>query len=405
MKITTIVAAMLTICAVNAQKPVSSLKNWYENPQGKLHEQPFAQKALTSDEAKEAFDIIFGEKTKEVSNELSGQWNEKCMILGKYKMKFDYRIYGDCPEDGRSLYISMHGGGGTRPEVNDQQWKNQIRLYKPAEGVYLAPRAIADVWYMWSMSQLDTLFANIIKMAVIEQNVNPDKVYITGYSAGGDGTWRMAPRMADSWAAAAMMAGHPGDVKLVNLRNTPFQIWMGENDGAYDRNKNAVIQGKIMDELQANDPDGYIHETHIVKGVGHWMNRADTAAIPWMAQFKRNPFPTKIVWRQDGDCAHTNFYWIRVNKEEATDKDNKNKEVEVELKDNTFTIKKNDYKSLTICLNDRMVDFSKPITVIDENKNQVFKKKVKRTIADIEDSLTERMDGSMNFCAHITITK
>ena len=32
----------------------------------------------------------------------------------------------------------------------------------------------------------------------------------------------MAPRMADHFASAAMMAGHPNNVDLHNIRNLPF---------------------------------------------------------------------------------------------------------------------------------------------------------------------------------------
>ena len=37
-------------------------------------------------------------------------------------------------------------------------------------------------------------------MAVIKENVNPNKVYLLGYSAGGDGVYQLAPRMANRWA-------------------------------------------------------------------------------------------------------------------------------------------------------------------------------------------------------------
>ena len=37
--------------------------------------------------------------------------------------------------------------------------------------------------------------------------VDSDRVYLMGYSAGGDGVYQVAPRMADRFAAAAMMAG------------------------------------------------------------------------------------------------------------------------------------------------------------------------------------------------------
>ena len=50
-------------------------------------------------------------------------------------------------------------------------------------------------------------------------DVDPNRVYIMGYSAGGDGVYQLAPRMADRWAAAAMMAGHPNDASPLGLRN------------------------------------------------------------------------------------------------------------------------------------------------------------------------------------------
>jgi poly(3-hydroxybutyrate) depolymerase len=164
-------------------------------------------------------------------------WTQKEIANDNLRMKFDYKIYGDTPSDGRSLYISLHGGGNTPAEVNDQQWKNQISLYKPQEGLYIAPRAPWNDWNMWFKPGIDQLFDELIHLSIAMENVNPDKVYLLGYSAGGDGLYRMASRMADRWAAASMMAGHPGEALQVNLRNLPFMIWMGENDAAYDRNK------------------------------------------------------------------------------------------------------------------------------------------------------------------------
>ena len=69
---------------------------------------------------------------------------------------------------------------------------------------------------------------------------NPDKVYLMGYSAGGDGVYQLAPRMADRFAAASMMAGHPGNASPLGLRNLPFAIFSGADDAAYNRNKVAA---------------------------------------------------------------------------------------------------------------------------------------------------------------------
>ena len=64
----------------------------------------------------------------------------------------------------------------------------------------------------------------------------------------------------------------------------------------------------MLDSLQQNDPEGYRHLTTIVEGCGHWMNRADTAAIEWMNDFERNPRPKRIVWRQEESGLRDCFY-------------------------------------------------------------------------------------------------
>src|SRR5690606_22661259 len=67
------------------------------------------------------------------------QWADKKLIHAGtgLEMPFEYRIFGEKAVGGRSLYISLHGGGNTHPSMNDQQWQNQIGLYSPNEGVYI----------------------------------------------------------------------------------------------------------------------------------------------------------------------------------------------------------------------------------------------------------------------------
>ncbi len=325
-------------------------------------------------------------------------WTKKEISNDSLLMKFDYKIFGTKPADGRSLYISLHGGGKTKPEVNDQQWKNQIRLYTPEEGVYIAPRAPWDDWNMWFKPGIDELYDQLIRLAIINEEVNPDKVYLLGYSAGGDGLYRMAPRMADRWAAASMMAGHPGEASQVNLRNLPFMVWMGEKDAAYDRNKWAATIGQRMDSLHAEDPSGYIHETHIIEGKGHWMDKVDTAAIGWMTKYQRNPYPEKIVWRQEL-VTLPSFYWLSVSTDEAKH----GMRVDVLRSGNTIVIEKNDYTDLTIWLNDIMFDLNQPIVVTYDGK-EIFNGKVKRNIENMKQSLNDRGDAKYIFPAKLTVT-
>lgn len=329
---------------------------------------------------------------------LSAMWESRCMQHGEYSMPFDVKVYGEAPKKGRSLYISMHGGGNVPAHINNQQWNNQKLLYQPAEGVYIAPRAAVDDWNMWFRPHIDTLFEMLIQSAVAELDVNPNKVYLLGYSAGGDGVYRMAPRLADHWAAASMMAGHPGEASPLNLRNIGYMVWMGENDSAYNRNVLAVEYGKKMDSLHNVDTKGYIHQTNIVKGCGHWMNRVDTVAISWLREFKREPYPTKVVWRQESSNLRDCFYYLQVPIEEAAP----GKELVVEYDGNSFNIIKSDYKNFTILLNDKMVNLSKKV-IVTHNGQVIFKGKVARDVNIMKESIEKRMDPEYIFYAKINI--
>ena len=312
-------------------------------------------------------------------------------------MPLHWELIGDEPADGRALFISLHGGGGAPKALNDSQWQNQWRLYHPANSVYLCPRAPVDAWNMHFIGGIDDFYRRIIQMAVACFNVNPNKVYLMGYSAGGDAVWRLAPRMADTWAAASMMAGHPGDVSLLNLRNTPFMIWCGERDAAYDRNKRCQERINEMDSLHRADADGYIFEGHIVKGKGHWMDLEDAAAVEWMARHERNPYPTKIVWRQEEELHH-HFYWLTAPKEELA----RGKEVRAELQGNTINILRCDYTRLSIGLNDEMVDLDKPVKIIYQGRT-LFKGKAKRHASTLRNTLNERGDPAYMFPSQVVV--
>lgn len=325
------------------------------------------------------------------------EWREKRIVHGRRVMPFDYRVHGEAPADGRSLYISLHGGGNTRAEINDGQWRNQARLYSPAEGVHVTPRAAVDAWDMWFQPHVDTLLSILARLAVVEEGVNPDKVYLLGYSAGGDGVYRLAPRLADRWAAAAMMAGHPGGVSPASARNIGFMLWVGENDAAYKRNEEAVRFGRLLDSLAAGDPGGYRHETRVVAGKGHWMDRQDTLAIPWMAAFRRDALPAKIVWQQD-NVPRDDFYWLAVPRDEARE----GARVVVTRKGNTVEILECDYSTVDLLLNDEMFDLDRPVKVVAAGR-VLFNGRVYRSAAEIHRSIAKRGDPRMIFPARLTV--
>ena len=341
-------------------------------------------------------------------------------------MKYFMDTYGTEPAGGHSLWISLHGGGTDETgDVNDGQWWNQQIMYRnaspaqPVEGIYISPRAYKDTYDLWYFRGNDGLFRQIIETMVVLHGVNPDKVYLMGYSAGGDGVWRMAPRLADHWAAASMMAGHPGDTRFENLRNLPFMMWVGGKDTDYNRNTLVPQKSKEIDALQAADPEGYIHECHVQQNRPHWMELDDAAAFPWMAAYTRNPYPKKIVWRQENEekkMPEAFFYWLKVADRHISGRSDDDapgssaerkqylgKEITAEISGNTITLSKCDYDSFTIYLNDSMVNLDNEVTVTFNGK-ELFKGKVERTVDVMKQSLSERNDPSYCFTAQIIVS-
>lgn len=382
--------------------PVAGLIEWLKQPiqqRGKLEEQAFASIHLTKEQAARVRQLLVENEVQEIRKTRADEWKNRAITLGKLTMKFDVKVFGDKPANGRSLFISMHGGGNTATKTNDQQWENQKRLYKPAEGVYIAPRAPNDAWNMWFQPHMEAFFSRLIEDAVAFGEVDVNRVYLMGYSAGGDGVFRMAPRLADRWAAAAMMAGHPGDVRAENLRNLPFTLHMGENDKAYDRNKHAVEWKKILADLHDADKEGYVHEVVIRPGMSHWMQGKDADAVPWMAQFTRNTAPKKVVWHQPVATEQHQFYWLA----EAMAQDQKlPRKVVASINGQVIQVDSENVSQLTVRLRDDLVDLDQPVT-FKLNGKGVFEGKVERNIKMIGKTLNERHDPGLSYDAEIVV--
>ncbi|MFN7290110.1 MAG: transglutaminase domain-containing protein, partial [Pirellula sp.] len=356
------------------------------------------KKSLSRAEAEEATRLLYEDRVSILKKMRAEEMEKKELVIDNLKMPFAYTIFGDKPASGRSLYISMHGGGGAPPRVNTQQWENQKKLYKPEEGVYLAPRAPTDTWDLWHQSHIDRFFDRLIENLIVFEDVNPNRVFLMGYSAGGDGVYQLAPRLADRFAAASMMAGHPNETSPLGLRNLPFTLHMGEKDSAYNRNKIAADWKDKLAELRTSDPEGYEHFVKLHEGKGHWMDRQDAEALPWMAKFERNTTPAKIVWKQD-DVKVSRFYWLAVEPTEVRDR-----ALIVAIRDGqTIDLQSTEADRVRILLNDSLIDFDKPVKVTSGGK-VLYEGRVERSVAVISKSLQERLDGKFIYCAEIVVS-
>ncbi|MEE3177046.1 MAG: alpha/beta hydrolase [Verrucomicrobiota bacterium] len=381
--------------------PIQSLEEWLSvdrDSRKPITDSEFSKISLSKDDAVRARDLLWKDHMGMIRETRSEEMKGKSISLGGKTMKFDFIVFGEKPKNGRSLFISMHGGGGAPPKVNESQWRNQMRLYKPKEGIYLCPRAPTDTWNLWHQSHIDPLFDRLIENLIIFEGVDPERVYLMGYSAGGDGVYQLAPRMCDRFAAAAMMAGHPNESSPLGLRNLPFALQVGANDGSYGRNKVAASWGTKLSDLRDDDPKGYDHFVKIHQGKGHWMNLEDSVAVPWMAKRTRNRLPEKIVWKQD-DVTHERSYWVALPGAEIKAR----QLIIVSREGQQFNVDKADgIGTLCILLNDEMIDFAEPVTVRFGGK-KIHEGKVSRSIAAISRTMIERGDPGLIFSAILNV--
>jgi hypothetical protein len=193
-----------------------------------------------------------------------------------------------------------------------------------------------------------------------------------------------------------MSAGHPNEASPLGLRNIPFAIHMGELDHKYNRNKVAVDWGNQLKALQKNDPGGYEYFVKIYKGKPHWMDNLEASALIWMSDFIRNPYPEKIIWRQD-DVLHERFYWLKNINPSVGDL------IEAEIDGQIININSSTVSDIIIQLNDNFIDMDKKVVVNYRGKN-LYNGYVSRNENIIKDSIVEYGDPQSVYYGQISLS-
>ena len=363
------------------------------------------------------------------------------------EMKITYFVIGEKPiNHGYPLYICLHGGGGTHPSMNDGQWKHMQEYYRDSVlvGVYVAPKGITNTWNLHFVDRSYELYDRLIMYMILCHDVDPNRVYLLGYSAGGDGVYHIAPKMADRWAGANMSAGHPNGVSLVNLYHVPFVIQVGECDSAYNRNKVGPEYGLKLKELRCAHPDGYVNECWLHKGKPHsvpdndsqqrenlvisdleaWLKggenpsctKRNTNAITWLSQHRRNPIPSHLIWDtgtrakrrplhafEEVTAPSDLFYWLDI----SGDKSAKARRIEavISYDSNTVYVKSEPECSfwIRLLLCDGLVDTKRAVVI--EMGGVRFTVKLRPSMATMTRTLLERGDPNFMFESEVVLSK
>ena len=179
----------------------------------------------------------------------------------------------------------------------------------------------------------------------------------------------------------------------------PFALQVGADDAAYDRNSIARDYGDKLDALQKSDPAGYAHLTKIHAGKPHWMGGVDKLALPWMAKYRRDPVPKRIVWQQTG-VPHADFYWLAVPPKEAK----LGTLIAATREGNRITITEAEgVTRLVVRLDDRVVNLDEAVIVMQAGR-ELARVTPSRTIGVMLQTLIARGDPGLIFDAEIEVS-
>jgi len=309
-----------------------------------------------------------------------------------------------------ALVVCLHGFGFTGEEYLER-WRPRL-----GEDYLLAcPSYPSGAWFT---RRAEELVLETIRQVAHRYHIDPDRVFLTGMSNGGIGTWLIGMHHASLFAGLAPMASGLDDVLmpfLANLRSTPIYII----HGAKDQVMPVDLSRSIVREL---DKLGYPyvyrehHREHPMAG-GHYFPREELPdLVAWFNRQRREPLPTSLTVVRDGSHFQP-FNWIRLDatdpiaafSDDLVDKRDERIKRRVYARldasiagSNRIEVKAEHVQRYSLFLNEQLINVSKPLTVVT-NGRLSFEGTVTPTVETLLRQAGLRQDPERLFSVHLII--
>ncbi|MFT7619651.1 MAG: putative esterase [Planctomycetota bacterium] len=305
-------------------------------------------------------------------------YDKKAKKQGKY-------IVRGRPQE--TLFIGLHGGGKGSGDAG-----NMAGAMGGGGWWWIFPEVLEKTEYGWTTSGTEEFVMDLIEAAKRTGKVDPDRIFITGHSMGGFGSWTLGAHHADVFAGAAPYAGAPTPIwegskavaiapgvipNLYNLRLHFFQ-------SLDDKNVPAAANEQASKELKVwkkDYPEGFDYRYLRVNGRGHAApKKGYMPTQKWVASKNRNARPKKILWQPKLKWKR-HFYWLYWDAPilDAIIEASTNGKNEIEI--NTVEGYK-ELKGITVLLGDPIADLSKEIEIKVDGVSK-FNGKVERTFSTL----------------------
>ncbi len=272
---------------------------------------------------------------------------------------------------GKGLFLGLHGGGAGSGDA-----ENAASAMGGGGFGWIFPEVLKKTEHGWTDAGSEQFVLELIQAAKRTWKLDPNRVYITGHSMGGYGTWTIGSRHADVFAGLAAYAGAPSCVTmegqrkptlvapgvLPNLYNVPLHFFQSGDDRNVPPESNDLANALLRD-IKKEHPKGFNFRYDRVEGRGHAAPKEGyRPSQKWLASHDRVPRPAKFLWQPVlGWKRHFYWaYWAYPELESVLQFEAKpgNKVVVTTLEGS------DDLEGLTLLLGAPLVDLAKPVTVV-----------------------------------------
>lgn len=162
-------------------------------------------------------------------------------------LRFLPRTYGSAPKQKWPLILFLHGAGERGDSIDQVKVHGipKIAEEMDLQFVALSPQCPPNHWW----SDYTQTLEQLIQQTIDTLDVDPDRVYITGLSMGGFGTWHMIVEYPHLFAAAAPICGGgawPYGVRerLPLIKHLPVWVFHGGKDDVVP-----VLESQVMVDI------------------------------------------------------------------------------------------------------------------------------------------------------------
>ncbi|MBP3958192.1 dienelactone hydrolase family protein [Gemmata sp. G18] len=202
----------------------------------------------------------------------------------KIKVEMDYLLYlpkgYEKGDKDWPLVLFLHGGGETGTDLEKVKIHGPPKLVaagKEFPFILVSPQTRRFGW------DPDTLHA-LLDEITTKHKVDKDRIYVTGMSMGGMGTWALAASRPDRFAAIVPICGGGNPTDAKKIKDLPIRIFQGGKDPIV-RLQTAEAMIKALKDAGAVDA-----ELKVYPEAGHdsWTETyEDQKLFEWLLKQKR----------------------------------------------------------------------------------------------------------------------